>query len=547
MKNEIKKNFVNQNRIGLITTGLAAIGCTLFTPASAQKTSKPNIIMIMVDDLGFSDISPYGASDIQTPNLSRLANEGIRFRQFYNNSISAPTRASLITGQYQHNAGVGFFNVDLGDPNYQGFLNHESLTFAEVLHQAGYTTLMSGKWHVGDRDSTQWPNQRGFDHFFGFLGGASSYYDAGESEKNKFKVSLYKDNKPYRLKTGEYLTDKITDNALEFIGNASKKKNPFFLYLAFNAPHWPLQALPEDIAKYKGKYSIGWDSLRVSRFNNAKRLGVISENTILTRHDSRVRPWNALRQDEKADYEKRQEVYAAMIDRVDQEIGRVLAKLKDVGRDKNTLIIFVSDNGAQGGSDARAWQEKKTGEVGEPGSWYQQNSDWSQTGDSPFRDYKAAPYEGGISAPFIAWYPGHIPAGKIVDGTAHLIDIAPTFYELAKAEYPTEYKGYKTLPLSGTSLTPVLYGQSNTVNRGKPLFWEWAGNRAARDGKWKYIHVDNQIGDELYDIDNDRGENFNLATEHPEILKSLKDQWLKWSTQNHVKYPYPSNWPHFRW
>ncbi|MDR4931255.1 arylsulfatase [Segatella bryantii] len=512
-----------------------------------KSEARPNIILIMVDDLGFSDIAPYGGSDIHTPHLTRLAQEGIRFRQFYNNSISAPTRASLITGQYQHNAGMGFFNVDLGDPNYQGYLNRESLTFGEVLHEAGYTTLISGKWHVGDKDQSQWPSQRGFDRSFGFLGGASRYYDAGENANARFAVELYKDNKPYKLKPGEYLTDKITDNALEFISEASKKKNPFFLYLAFNAPHWPLQALPEDIQKYKGVYHDGWDSLRVKRYENAKAQGVIAPSTQLTSHDGKVRAWNTLQDSEKADYEKRQEVYAAMVDRVDQEIGRVLDKLQEIKQDKNTLIIFISDNGAQGGSDARAWQEKQSGEVGAPGSWYMQNSNWSQTGNSPFRDYKAAPYEGGISAPFIAWYPGHIQANTIVDGVAHLIDIAPTFYDLAKAKYPAEYQGHQIQQLSGKSLLPVLYGKTDTVQRGEPLFWEWAGNRAVRDGKWKYIHVEDQIGDELYDIENDRAENHNVATEHPEVLRRLKQEWLYWAKQNHVKYPYPSGWPHFRW
>lgn len=528
----------------LVTAALAALS----VPAAAQKnTGRPNIIMIMVDDLGFSDIAPYGGTDIQTPNLSRLADEGIRFRQFYNNSISAPTRASLITGQYQHNAGIGFFDMNLGDPNYQGYLNKESLTFAEVLHKAGYTTLMSGKWHVGSKDRSQWPNQRGFDHFFGFLRGASRYYDNGETDNDRYPVRLIKDNEPVKLAKGEYLTDAIADNAISFIDQASKKKNPFFLYLAFNAPHWPLQARPEDIAKYKGKYAIGWDSLRQQRYENAVRAGVIPAGSSLTQHDGRVRAWASLPDDEKAHYERRQEVYAAMIDRVDQQIGRVLDELRKTGRYDNTLVVFISDNGAQGGSDSRAWQEKKSGEVGAPGSWYTQNSDWSQACDAPLRDYKSLPYEGGISAPFIAWWPGHIPAGKIVDGTAHIIDIAPTFYDVAGADYPSKADGHDIQPLAGKSLVPVLSGQADTVSRGKPLFWEWAGNRAVRSGRWKYIHVDDQIGDELYDIAADRAENNNVAVQHPDVVERLKNEWRQWAGANHVRYPYPSSWPHFRW
>jgi arylsulfatase len=537
-----KKNATQQ----LLTVGMTALA----VPAglSAKTVEKPNIILIVVDDLGFSDTAPYGGTDIQTPNLSRLAGEGIRFRQFYNNAISAPTRASLLTGQYQHNAGVGFFNVDLGDPYYQGYLNHESLTMAEVLHQAGYTTLMSGKWHLGLKTRDRWPNQRGFDHFFGFLGGASQYYDAGESDQDEWPVRLFKDNVPYKLQKGEYLTQKITDQAVDFIDEASKQKSkPFFLYLAYNAPHWPLQALPEDIAKYKDVYNIGWDSLRIRRFEQAKAQGVLAPTDTLSQHDSRVRTWEMLSPEEKTYYEKRQEVFAAMVDRVDQGIGQVLAKLREVGRDKNTLVIFISDNGAQGGSDGRAWIEMQSGEVGEPGTWFKQNSNWSQTGNSPLRDYKSLPYEGGISSPLIAWYPGKIPSGKIVEGIAHVIDIAPTFYAVAGAQYPQTYDGHTIQPLEGRSLLPVLEGQADSVDRGEPLFWEWAGNRAVRDGRWKYIHVDDQIGDELYDIEKDRAENYNVATEHPDILQKLKTEWQKWASTHHVKFPYPKGWPHYKW
>ena len=544
------KNFVTMNSVG-IATGIAA--SLMPAMASAQKNEqRPNIILILVDDLGFSDIGSYGASEIHTPNLDRLASEGIRFRQFYNNSISAPTRASLITGQFSHKAGIGYFDVDLGLPPYQGYLNKESLTFGEVLQQAGYTTLISGKWHVGDKPD-QLPNQRGFDHLFGFGGGGHYYYARPEGQSDNpgnhfnFNDSLYLDNSRLALKKGEYLTESITTHAIDFIDEASKKDNPFFLYLAFNAPHWPLQSKPEDIEKYKGVYSEGWDVLRQRRFENAKKLGVIDKNTTLAKHDDRVREWASLPDDEKKFYERRQEVFASMIDRVDQEVGRISKKLKEVGRYDNTLIIFLSDNGAQGGSDARTLEQNKSGEVGTPGSWHTQNSNWSQAGDSPFRNYKSTPYEGGISAPFIAWYPSQIKGGRIVDGIGHIIDVAPTFYELAKAKYPKKQNGNAILPLAGKSLVPVLTGKADVVNRGAPLFWEWAGNQAVREGKWKYVHADPKLGDELYDIENDRAENYNVAAEHPEIVASLKKKFEDWAKKNNVKNPYPSEWPHFRW
>ncbi|MFT3751879.1 MAG: arylsulfatase [Paludibacter sp.] len=522
------KNYFTAGKTGLLTTGLVVAANA---QAATPKESKPNIIMIMVDDLGFSDVGPYGASEIQTPNIDKLAKEGIRFRQFYNNSISAPTRSSLITGQYQHKAGVGYFNVNLGLPAYQGFLNKESLTFGEVLHEAGYTTLLSGKWHVGD-DKDQWPNQRGFDQFFGFIGGASNYYNIGEKGRNE--VALIKNNKPYQLDQGKYLTQEIANNAIEFIDEQNKEQKPFFLYLAFNAPHWPLQALPQDIEKYKGKYAIGWDSLRQVRFENAKKLGVVSPDQKLTRHDDAVKPWNKLTYDEQQLWQRRQEVFAAMIDRVDQEIGRVLAKLKELKKDDNTLIVFISDNGAQGGNGTSIYTQRNTGPVGSAGSYETQNSNWSQTGNSPLRNYKATPYEGGISAPFIAWYPAKIKAGTITDGIGHLIDLAPTFYELAGAKYPTTYHGVKTNALPGKSLLPVLTGKNDIVQRGEPLFWERGGNKAVREGKWKYVSAFPENKDELYDIESDRAENNNVADKYPEIVAGLKAKYADWAKKNDV-------------
>lgn len=524
------RNYFSTGKAGLLTTGLVAVAnAQAATPKAVEQ--KPNIIMIMVDDLGFSDLGPYGASEIQTPNIDKLAAEGIRFRQFYNNSISAPTRASLITGQYQHKAGVGYFNVNLGLPAYQGFLNKESLTFGEVLHEAGYTTILSGKWHVGD-DENQWPNQRGFDKFFGFIGGASNYYNNGESGRNA--VSLIKNNKPYALDEGKYLTQEIASNAIGFLDEQSRENKPFFLYLAFNAPHWPLQALPEDIAKYKGKYAIGWDSLRQVRFENARKLGLVHPNQKIASHDIALKSWNSLTYDEKELWQRRQEVYAAMIDRVDQEIGRVVAKLKELKKEQNTVIILISDNGAQGGNGLNIYTSRNTGPVGTAGSYETQNSNWSQTGNSPFRNYKGTPYEGGISSPFIAWYPAKFKAGVIADGIGHLIDLAPTFYELAGAKYPSTYNGVKTNALPGKSLVSVLTGASSQVERGEPLFWERGGNKAVREGKWKYVSTFPENKDELYDIENDRGETTNLADKFPEIVAGLKAKYSVWAKKNDV-------------
>jgi arylsulfatase len=531
MKRKSYNGHIHPAKAGLLAAGGLLLTGSMAASGKGKKDDRPNIVMIMVDDLGFSDIGAYGASEIHTPNIDRLAAEGIRFRQFYNNSISAPTRASLITGQYQHKAGVGYFNVNLGLPAYQGFLNKESLTFAEVLRSAGYTTLMAGKWHVGD-DKDQWPNQRGFDKFFGFIGGASNYYES--EAPGDAPVELVKNNEPVTLGKGKYLTEEIANNALQLLDEQNKEQKPFFLYLAFNAPHWPLQAKPEDIAKYKGKYAIGWDSLRLERYRNAVKRGVVPAGLQIAQRDPDIPAWNTLTYDEQQLWQRRQEVYAAMVDRVDKEIGRLLNKLEELGKADNTLIVFISDNGAQGGNSLRVYTQRRTGPVGSAGSYEIQNSSWSQTGNAPFRSYKGRPYEGGISSPFIAWLPKHIKAGAITDGIGHLIDLAPTFYELAGAIYPETYQGVATNPLPGKSLLPVLYGQQAVVERGNPLFWERAGNIAVREGKWKLVSIYPENKYELYDIESDRGENHDLAEQYPDIVNRLKTQYAAWSEKNNV-------------
>ncbi|GLU56070.1 arylsulfatase [Dyadobacter frigoris] len=522
----MKFNFM----IGLLLTGSTI---TAFAQKNKKADTRPNIILIMVDDMGYSDIGSYG-SEIQTPNLDNLAKEGIRFREFYNNSICAPTRASLITGQYPHKAGIGYFDVNLGLPAYQGYLNKESLTFAEVLKNSGYSTLMSGKWHVGG-DSTAWPNQRGFDHFYGFIKGASNYFDIGEYGQAP-PVELVKDNKRINLKSGLYLTNEITNNALEFLDEQNKTEKPFFLYVAFNAPHWPLQALPEDIAKYKGRYSIGWDSLRIERIKKQKALGISDPNQAIAKRDPEVPLWDNLTYSEKQLWEKKMEVYAAMVDQVDQNVGRLREKLKELKKDENTLIIFISDNGAQGGYSAtnRRKPPRNTGPIGTAGSYDYQEQSWAYVSNTPHTNYKNNMHEGGISAPFIAWFPKQIKGGNIVKGTGHLIDLAPTFYELANTTYPVKLNGVTTNPLPGKSLLPVLTGKSETVDRGEPIFWERAGNRAVRKGKWKIVSTYPAYRWELYDLEKDRSENNDLSAVNTEIVNELSADYFKWADKTGV-------------
>ncbi|WP_421940452.1 arylsulfatase [Pedobacter sp.] len=507
--------------------------CAALTLQSmAQKVAKPNIILILADDLGYSDLGAYG-SEIHTPNLDRLANEGLRLQEFYNNSICAPTRASLLTGQYQHKAGVGYFANDLGLPAYQGYLNKESLTLAEVLKSGGYHTLMSGKWHVSGKDQS-YPWQRGFEQVM--MSENGSYFDQGDFNGGR-KRPYTLNGKPYDLAAGKfYQTDVITENAINFLDKKESANKPFFLYLAYTAPHWPLHALPEDIAKYKGRYDKGWDVLRAERLERQKKLGIIDNQASVSEKDADIYDWSKLSYDQRSQWAKKMEIFAAMVDRLDQGIGKVLEKLKATGADKNTLIVFISDNGAPA-EDLVTWYHgavRNTGEVGTIGSYESQSKNWSYASNTPFKAFKDYMYEGGISSPFIAWYPAKIKAGSIKKGTGHIIDIAPTFYDLAGVVYPKKLNDVTANPLAGKSLLPVLFADQKAVDRQQPLFWERAGNRAVRQGKWKLVSTWPSYNWELYDLENDRAETKNVARQNHDVVSKLSVAYFDWAKKTGV-------------
>lgn len=509
--------------------------------SEAQNASdKPNVILIMVDDMGYSDLGNYG-SEIKTPNLDRLAKEGTRLREFYNNSICAPTRASLLTGQYQHKAGVGYFDVNLGLPAYQGYLNKESLTLGEVFRSGGYSTLMSGKWHVGSEDQAQWPNQRGFDKFYGILKGAANYFDTKPLPfgKTAYPVKMIRNNEELHPKDDSYyFTDEIGNNAVTFLDEQNKENKPFFLYLAFTAPHWPLQAKQVDIAKYRGKFDEGWDALREKRIKKLRENGILLPNQTIASRDPEVPEWDKLTYDEKQFWKAKMEVYAAMVDNMDQNVGKVLDKLKALKKDKNTLIIFIADNGAQGGFNTynplKRGLVRNDGPIGSSGSFDYQEQNWAYLSNTPLQDYKNNMHEGGFSSPFIAWYPSKIKAGRIDKGTGHIIDLAPTFYELAGIEYPKNLNGVTSNPLAGKSLLPVLFDNAAEVNRGAPLFWERAGNRAVREGKWKLVSIYPSYQWELYDLEADRGETTNVAAQNPGVVNDLSAKYFDWADKTGV-------------
>ena len=512
---------------------MSALAVNAPVPARAQQTSeKPNIVLILADDMGFSDLGSFG-SEISTPNLDRLAQEGLRITQFYNSGRCCPSRAALLTGLYPHQAGVGDMVQDKGTPAYQGYLSKNSATIAQLLRTAGYSTIVSGKWHVGLVPSA-WAVNRGFDQSFTLQNNGSSYFNS-EPLYNDGRTVTFQLNgaEIQRYDTSRYLTEAITDFAINSIDRIKDQPNPFFLYLAYNAPHWPIQALPEDIARYKGKYLQGWDALREARYRKLVALGIIQKEWKLSpRYEKATRwnpEWNALSASEKDKWDTRMAIYAAMIDRMDQCIGQVLDKVKAIGRDRNTLVIFVSDNGGSGDT-VREWSYV-TQKNGEPGSVHSIDSydpPWGNASNTPFKLFKKNTHEGGIASPFIAWFPGKIRANALSVQPSHITDIMPTLLELAGVQYPETFGTEKLTPLAGRSLLPLF--QNPQATQSKTIFWEHEGSRAVRKADWKLVAEINQPW-ELYDLKADRSENHNLASRYPQKVKELEKEYLEWAAK----------------
>ncbi len=492
--------------------------------APAAAGPRPNIILMMADDMGFSDIGCYG-SEIATPNLDALAQRGIRFTQFYNTARCCPTRASLLTGLYPHQAGIGHMVEDEGLPSYQGYLNDRCVTIAEALRQGGYTTLMTGKWHVGEKHP-HWPCDRGFDHFYGLVSGASNYWrlDPGRI--------MARDNEPTQPEgEGFYMTDAFATNAMEFLDKYGRGPKPFFLYVAFTSPHWPLHAWPEDIAKYKGKYMKGWDVLRTERHRREIELGVVDARWPLTPRDPAAPPWEEVKEKEAADL--RMAVYAAQIDRMDQNIGRILKKLDELGAAENTLVLFLADNGA-------CAEQVNRGKAGVPpggaDSFMSYGLPWANASNTPFRLYKHWVHEGGIATPLVARWPARIKqVGGLTPEIGHLIDLMATCCDAAGVEYPKTYQGREITPLEGLSLVPVFEGRRRTPHDA--IYWEHTGNRAVRQGKWKLVsrHGGGNDAWELYDMEADRTELTNLAEKEPERTKQMIALYDAWATRCGVR------------
>ncbi len=528
---------------------------------SAQQ--RPNIIVIMADDMGFSDIGCYGG-EVETPNINALAENGLRFRQFYNKARCCPTRAALLTGLYQHQAGIGHMMAAYekdGEvvPSYQGKLNRNCVTFGEALRPAGYTTLMSGKWHVTpgvdrstgtDIDKSNWPKQRGFDRFYGTIQGAGSFYDP---------YSLTDENEPIKPENSEfYYTTEIGRKAEQFIAESVGEK-PFFLYMPFTSPHWPLHALDEDIARYKGRYDMGWDALRAERYKRMIEQGVISADWNLSPRDPVVPAWVDV--DHKGWQAGRMEAYAAQITAMDRAIGGVVDKLRELGVLDNTMILFMADNGGcaeelyptSSGliypTETLDGKPVKHGNVpseipGQADDYQSYGVPWANASNTPFRMFKHWVHEGVISSPLVVHWPDGISVpGTWTDQPGHLIDIMATCIDVAKADYPTNFDGNPITPLEGESLRPI-FSAEDRHGHEDGIFWEHEGNKALRLGKWKLVSRWDPASDggrpydkpdsrawELYDIDADRTEMHDLAAKMPDRVKEMAMKWDAWATK----------------
>jgi arylsulfatase len=547
----------------LLCLGVLAHRSSAAAPKPASD-ARPNIVVILADDLGYSDLGCYGG-EIRTPNLDRLAANGLRFTRFYNAGRCCPTRASLLTGLYPHQAGIGAMTFDRGLPGYRGQLRPDTPTLAEVLRSAGYRTAMSGKWHVSltkegpdhlrhlnnqeiaetFADPASYPTARGFERYFGCLWGVVNYFDP---------FSLVEGDKPVRSVPRDfYMTDAVTDRALGYVDEFSKDRlQPFFLYLAYTAPHWPLHARPEDLARYRDTYQPGWDAIRQARYERQARLGLLDpKQDDLTPRAQSERRWEE-NPDRKFDAAT-MATHAAMVDRMDQNIGRLITRLKEQGQLDNTLLLFLSDNGASpesypnGGFD-RPTETRDGRKILHPGALRASGvlpgpettfgtigPVWASVANTPFRLWKAQTAEGGICTPLIVHWPARIKSkGELRRQPGHVIDLMATALDASGASFPAEFAGQKTTPPEGRSLVPAFAGKP--LPRDEGLLFEHEGNMAVIDGDWKAVNTSGAGGKwQLYDLTKDRTEMHDVAGQEPERLRALVAKWHTWSERTLVK------------
>lgn len=515
----MRKNYISKT----YALRLLTLVCCLYS-FTFYSQSRPNIIVIMVDDMGYSDLGCTG-SEIRTPHIDQLAATGSLFTNAYNTSRCCPSRASLLTGQYQWDAGIGHMDNDNSNaPEYQGYLNEKTATIAEILNQNGYQSFMSGKWHVGNKERSMWPDYHGFDQFYGTPAGGGIYFYPSQF----YNRDVYWNGNQVTPGNDWYSTDAFTDYAINYIKNDKDPNKPFFMYLAYIAPHFPLQAKDEDIAKYDNVYNAGYESIRDARFEKQKELGIVPDDLPKS---PIAHNWNSV--SNKTTEARKMQVYAGMMDRLDQNIGKLVQALKDENIDEDTMIMFLSDNGGASNNFNRTPSVEIGGRNSNAsyGKWY-------NVSNTPYRNAKKQEHEGGIITPLIVnWPNGLNNPQRIIKTPVHLMDIMPTCLQVAGVSYPETYNNVTLDPLDGESFMPMLDGSNNSPDPNRLFFWEHEGNKAARQGDWKLVARHNQAW-ELYQIKEDPYELNNLASQEPTIFEDLKTKYYNWAATHGVK-----DWP----
>ena len=528
-------------------------GCNQSNQKKEITGEKPNILLIVADDLGYSDIAPFGGN-INTPVISGLANEGISFSRFYVQPTCSPTRSSLLTGNDNHVAGIGIMSemeypelTALNLPGYQGALSKQVVTIPEVLRENGYHTYMVGKWHLGEGPGKD-PFDRGFEETFILETGGGSHWNDQRALSPLQHMAYTRNGKPVELPDDFYSSKNYTDSLISFIEKNKTDKKPFFTYLSYTAVHDPLHVPKEYIEKYNGKFNMGWDSLWVERLENLKTLGIVSKEVNKFSKNPQIPAWESLPQDIKDGFARDMEVYAGMLEYLDMSIGRVFDYLKKEGMYDNTLIIFMSDNGANGAM-ATLYPGNEDGKYigtfdnsidnrGLKNSYIETGPGWAQASSAPFRYFKSFASEGGIKVPLIVKMPGNtVNPGQWNHGFIHVTDIMPTILEITGAKYPESYNGNSIHPLIGESIMPVLNGDSVTVHTNDGFGWELFEMKAYIKDNWKILRLPEPFGTgdwELYDLKNDPAETTDLSLQYPEIKTKLIEQWKKYAEHNEV-------------
>jgi arylsulfatase len=524
--------------------------CSKNQKDSASEKPRPNILLIVADDLGYADLGSFGG-DLDTPNLDELARQGVRFSRFHTAPFCAVSRAMFLSGNNNHIAGMGVQGLTTDVPGYEGHLTDRIIPFPALLQKAGYLTFMAGKWHLGLRPEDN-PHQKGFDHSFVLLESSSNHYSSKGIWANNPISPYTEDGLETTWKEGEYSTDAYTDKLISYISQSQKENLPFFGFAAYTSPHWPLQVDEKYWKKYEGRYDDGYEVLKATRFESLKKAGMISENAVLPPSHPNIKSWDSLSPEEQKKEARKMELYSGMVDNLDYNVGRLISYLKEIGEYENTLIVFMSDNGAAAedfyynanyGPFLQENYSDEYSEMGKVNSYISYGPQWAEAGSSPFKYYKGFTTEGGMNTPLIITGPGVENKGNINDSFITLLDLAPTFYELAGVDYPDQWNGKDVKPLLGESMIPLLSGKSKSIHDTTYVFGlEHAGFAMIRKGDWKILNIERPFlleNFQLIDLKSDLAEQIDLKESYPEKYQEMLAEWASFSKEVGVVTPTP--------